>query len=104
MHDRAGHKSKLAQRPRSRRQRSSAIPDPTAMYEQEALGAAARALPGVIASWMQIALEDRKYRIGPYAYETDLTVCPIVAAAKVAGIWHEGVLVEGHPAWGTCAG
>src|SRR4051794_38053201 len=72
------------------------------MHERQALAAATRALPDTIAAWMRRALEAGEYRIAPWAYETDVAVCPVVAAAMCAGVWEDdGAIAAGHPAWGT---
>jgi hypothetical protein len=49
------------------------------------LMAAARSLPEQIAAPMLIALERSGFRIGACAYETELAVCPLVAAARTGG-------------------
>jgi hypothetical protein len=66
----------------------------------ELLSAATRLPPGV-ARWAEAALRSGRYQIGYRRFETDLHVCPIVAGAKLAGIWHDGGVLPGHDEWGT---
>jgi len=63
--------------------------------------AAVRALPADIAAPLRVALEQGEFRIGAFSYETELAVCPIAAAAKVAGVWHGGCPQLSGPPWGT---
>lgn len=71
------------------------------MTTQMHLTRAVRSLPSEITNAMDAALGAGHFRIGPGAWETDLTVCPIVAAAKCAGVWHDGQLLREHPIWGS---
>jgi hypothetical protein len=57
-----------------------------------------------VGRWMIRALNSDWFRIGPGAYEhggPGGAVCPIVAAATLAGIWNDGQLLPGNPVWGT---
>lgn len=52
--------------------------------------------------WIRWALESGRFKIEPGAYDgPDGAVCPVVAAATTAGVWHDGSLLPGHPEWGT---
>lgn len=68
--------------------------------EQE-LADATIALSDEIASAMLAALESGDYSIGATTFESELAVCPIVAAAKTLGIWINGGVAAGNPVWGT---
>jgi hypothetical protein len=57
-----------------------------------------------IGRWMIRALDSDWFRVEPGAYEhggPGGTVCPIVAAATMAGAWSHGQLLPGNPVWGT---
>ena len=61
-------------------------------------------LPTVVARWVVRALDSDWFQIEPGAYQhggPGGTVCPIGAAATLAGIWRDGQLLPGNPAWGT---
>jgi hypothetical protein len=40
------------------------------------------------------------YTIEPNKYESATGVCPVVAAAKIAGVWRDGHTADGGPDWG----
>ena len=46
---------------------------------------------------------ERLFRLAAGTYEDpgNGTVCPVVAAAKLAGVWVNGELAAGNPDWGT---
>ena len=71
------------------------------MSNERHLRLATRALPVAIAEPMRVALEQGELRIGAFSYETELAVCPIAAAAQVAGVWHGGCPQLAGPPWGT---
>lgn len=71
------------------------------MDELTELRLAVERLPSNIACWVNEALTSGGFRIGHRRFETDLHVCPIVAGAKLAGIWHDGGVLAGHDEWGT---
>lgn len=75
--------------------------DLNVMYQCSDLSLATRALPACVARPMRVALDTGGFRFGPKSYENDLTVCPITAAAKLAGVWSQGAIIDGHPDWGT---
>lgn len=57
-----------------------------------------------VAWWLIHALDSDWFRIEPGAYEhggPEGGVCPIVAAATMAGIWRHGQLLPGNQAWGS---
>lgn len=57
-----------------------------------------------ISRWVIRALDSDWFRLEPGAYEHSGPggpVCPIVAAATLAGIWRDGQLLPGNPVWGT---
>jgi hypothetical protein len=57
-----------------------------------------------VSLWVIRALDCGWFQIEAGAYEHDGpggAVCPIVAAATLAGIWRDGQLLPGNPAWGT---
>lgn len=65
---------------------------------------AAQNLDTDVARWVIRALDSDWFRIEPGAYEhggPGGTVCPIVAAATLAGIWTDGQLLPGNQVWGT---
>lgn len=75
------------------------------MFEQE-LRAAVGLLPGDLRVWMSRALESGWFSITAGSYENGGpggTVCPIAAAAKLAGAWVDGG-IKGHDRWGTSEG
>lgn len=51
--------------------------------------------------WLSVALVSRRHRIGAFSYANDLTVCPIVAAGREAGVWDGDRVAPGNPVWGT---
>lgn len=65
------------------------------------LDRATRELPPTMRVWVAYGLTSGMHRIAAFSYENDLTVCPIAAAAKSAGIWVDGGIAPGHPEWGT---
>lgn len=67
---------------------------------EQHLAAATCALPETIAASMLIALKRSELRIGAFAYETELLVCPLAVAARTAGVWHDGWPAFGGPLWG----
>lgn len=71
-------------------------------FESE-LRTAADGLPPAIRVWLSRALRSGWHQIGPGTYEDHGSdrMCPIVAAAKMAGVWGERGLRAGHPTWGT---
>ncbi|OAI38501.1 hypothetical protein AYO39_01025 [Actinobacteria bacterium SCGC AG-212-D09] len=71
------------------------------MNESTELRGATEQLPSSVARWVRAALLSDRYTFGYRRFETDLYVCPIVAAAKHAGIWHNGGVLPGHPEWGS---
>ena len=62
-----------------------------------------RRLPGDLRLWMSRALDSGWFDIGPGDYDggADGTVCPIAAAAKLAGAWEDGAMAPGWDSWGT---
>ena len=61
-------------------------------------------LDAEVVRWLARALRSTWFRIEPGAYEQDgpaAAVCPSVAAAMMAGVWKNGELLPGSPAWGT---
>lgn len=58
-------------------------------------------LPEDIRGWLRAALANGRYRIGAFSYANDLAVCPIVAAAREAGVWDSDHITPGNPDWGT---
>jgi hypothetical protein len=71
------------------------------MHQREELLLALRHLPDDVRAWMRIAIASGRHRIAPFSYANDLTVCPIAASAREAGIWAGDHIPPGHPAWGT---
>ena len=71
-------------------------------FESE-LRAATEGLPPTIRVWLTRALRSGWYAIGPGAYGggDGGRVCPIVAAAKMAGVWGADGLRPDNPFWGT---
>jgi len=68
---------------------------------------AALDLPGDVAFWMGRALRTGVFQIQSGAYGSGLpgdVVCPIAAAAAIAGVWLDGALLPGNPRWGTPTG
>ena len=65
------------------------------------LSLAVHGLPLRVARAMHIALTYQHCRIAPRSWENDLTVCPVVAAAKAEGIWENGGPTRNGPEWGT---
>jgi hypothetical protein len=63
----------------------------------------ARRLPSDLRLWMRRALESGWFDIGPGDYDGGPggTVCPITAAAKLAGAWEDGAVAPGWDSWGT---
>lgn len=73
------------------------------MFIDELRGAAL-SLDTEVARWVIRALDSDWFRIEPGAYEhggPGGAVCPIVAAATMAGIWRNGQLLPGNPVWGS---
>lgn len=71
------------------------------MHERENLLLAIHHLPRDIRRWLAVALISSRQRIGAFSYANDLAVCPIVAAAKAAGVWNGDHVAPGNPVWGT---
>lgn len=71
------------------------------MHSLDELSLAVHGLPFRVAQAMHTAFAYGSFRLGPKSYENDLTVCPIAAAAKVAGVWRGGAPTEDGPEWGT---
>lgn len=71
------------------------------MNELRALAKATSRLAAPIRLYLALALNSDCFRLGPKSYESDLTVCPIAAAAKLAGVWENQAIATGHPEWGT---
>src|SRR5947209_20412218 len=71
------------------------------MDECQELRVATKRLPHAVSYWIGAALRSGRYRIGYKSFETDLTVCPVVAGAKMGGVWHDARLLPGHDEWGT---
>lgn len=73
------------------------------VFERE-LRHAIRRLPPEVAVWMSRALRSGWFSLTAGTYESGgpgASVCPITAAAKMAGAWADGSIAEGHEAWGT---
>src|SRR4051794_18242289 len=68
---------------------------------QRRLSTATFLLPPEVAFYVLLAIESGRFRFGAWSYERDLAVCPIVAGAKLAGVWHEGAIAPGKPEWGS---
>ncbi len=49
---------------------------------------------------MELALRSGWFELRAGRWESPSGVCPIVAAAKVAGIWRDGHCAAGGPDWG----
>lgn len=70
------------------------------IFEGE-LRAATRALPSDLRAWMRMAVLERAAALCFGEYEdSDGGVCPVVAAAKLAGAWEGGRIVDGFETWG----
>lgn len=63
-------------------------------------------LPGDLRLWMGKALESQQFQIGAQAYDDGPggTLCPIAAAATLAGAWTGDGISPGRPHWGTVNG
>lgn len=75
-------------------------------FEHELRGAV-RLLPGDLALWMSRALRGGWFSLTASAYENGGpggAVCPIAAAAMLAGAWVDGGIGDGHEEWGTVEG
>ena len=73
------------------------------VFEQE-LRHAIRGLPPEVAMWMSRALRSGWFSLTAGTYESGGpggAVCPITAAAKMAGAWADGAIAEGYEAWGN---
>ena len=57
-------------------------------------------LPDPVRRAMLLALRSGWYVIEAGGYESDTAVCPLVAAAKIAGVWRDGHAADGGPDWG----
>lgn len=57
-------------------------------------------LPDPIRRAMWLALRSGWYRIEAGFWETDDGLCPLAAAARVAGVWRNGVFAGHGPEWG----
>lgn len=76
------------------------------MYADE-LQRATLDLPSGVGCWVSRALKSGWFRVEPGDYENGGpggAVCPIVAAATMAGLWSNGELLPGNPAWGSPSG
>lgn len=76
------------------------------MFRNE-LRRAALNLHADVSRWVLRALDSDWFRIESGAYEhggAGGAVCPIVAAATLAGIWRDGQLLPGNPTWGSPEG
>lgn len=75
------------------------------IFESE-LRVATLGLPPTIRVWLGRALRSGWYAIGSGAYDGGDSgrVCPIVAAATMAGLWGPEGLRNGEAAWGTPGG
>jgi len=71
--------------------------DPSALLS---LREATAALPLPVAGHMLAALDSGRHRIGAFTFESQLTVCPVAAAAIEAGIWADGHVELPTPHWG----
>jgi len=71
------------------------------MDERENLLLAIEHLPEEIRVWLGVALATGRQRIGAFSYANDLAVCPIVAAAREAGVWNGDHIGPGNLAWGA---
>jgi hypothetical protein len=67
------------------------------------LGRSTSLLPADLRLWMGRALDSGWFEIGPGDYDGGPggTVCPIAAAAKLAGAWQDGGIAPGWDSWGT---
>ena len=74
------------------------------MNERENLLLALDHLPEEIRVCLGVALSTDRPRIGAFSYANDLAACPIVAAAREAGVWNGDHIAAGNPAWGTPEG
>lgn len=72
-------------------------------FERE-LNAATTNLPPTVRIWLERAFRSGWFAIGPDAYDGDGRMCPIVAAATLAGAWGPHGLRLGNPHWGSEAG
>jgi len=50
---------------------------------------------------MRRAVASGWFHIEPGVYESNTGVCPLVAAAKMAGVWRDGHAADGGPDWGS---
>src|SRR4051794_21968646 len=71
------------------------------MDERENLVLAIEHLPEDIRAWLGVALASGRQKIAAFSYANELAVCPIVAAAREAGIWSGDHIALDNPAWGT---
>lgn len=59
-------------------------------------------LPRGPALWVRRALKSGWFVIEPGDYEgSGGEKCPAIAGATMAGVWHDGRLLAGHPEWGS---
>lgn len=66
------------------------------------LRGAVASLPASVREWIDRSLRSGWYEIGSHSFQAPGgTLCPIAAAATMAGIWHDGALKDGNPDWGT---
>lgn len=66
-----------------------------------------RRLPSDVAVWASRAIRSGWFSLAAGTYENGGpggSVCPIAAAATMAGAWSNGAITEGHEAWGTPEG
>lgn len=73
------------------------------MFETDLI-AATVGLPLTIRSWMWRAIRSGWFRLEPGEYEGDNAVCPITAAATMAGVWDDGAVRSGSSEWGDSTG
>jgi hypothetical protein len=58
-------------------------------------------LPLVVAEAMRMGIDESEIRIGAFAYETELAMCPIAAAVRYAETRGKGGGDDWDPAWGS---
>jgi len=68
--------------------------------EAQDLRTATALLPDPVRRAMRLALRSGWYRIEPGSWESATAVCPLAAAAKVAGVWRDGHAADGGALWG----
>jgi hypothetical protein len=70
---------------------------------EASLSAATRSLSPGIRVWLDRAMSSGWHRLGAGFYDGGPggAMCPIAAAATMAGIWNDGAIDGGNPEWGT---